>query len=692
MAAFTVGSGVNGWHPGEKAMHHKMGFDKAPGVSDAWRSIYGELTQQHMKFHTSNLHFLPVVTLDKKGRPWSSILASGTGEIGWIKPKGYTTLQLKPRIWEGDPFWENSGEFEDVEGTEMLIAGIGVEVSTRRRNKLAGKVKSVERNEDGRTVTFDVEVNEATGNCPKYIVLRAVEPHPKTHPTLVHDQTDMSPTDRLPSDVISFIHAADTVWLGSAYHPSSSDAKRFPSHLGINHRGGRAGWVRVKPSDGRTLVLPDYSGNRFMSTLGNIEYTPVASLAIADFKTGDVLYLTGDAENIQGPAAEAIMPMQHSLTTLRVTGYRFIKDALSVRQAPLSSKEEIGVSPYSPPIKYLKEEIEAQGGGGKFFTGNSPKAMLQSVSLHSSTIATFTFKPSVPLQILPGQAVILDWKSLLGGPQYRHMSQDKPSLVNDDLIRTWTVSSYHPPTPESDTVEGTAFQLTMKEKEGGAVTGALFSIARRMKAKDPDLLKDLSRFEIQPGIVGISGDFYLDTEKGEGADYTGPSDPRSDIGSPSLPPRNLVWGAGGIGFTPFITMLRALLSSPSDSVRSRSWDIVFLLSTREPDVLIPLIEEVYRLQSADAPVPSNIQLHLHVFTSKEYIADKTESAGSPLPFDVRVHKGRLDEGWFKEQKEILMGREGYVCGPQEFENLVINSLVNVVGLEKDSVRKEGFAY
>ncbi|KAF6762155.1 oxidoreductase FAD/NAD(P)-binding protein [Ephemerocybe angulata] len=655
-----------------------MGFDKAPGVSDAWRSIYGELTQQHMRFHTSNLHFLPVVTLDKKGRPWS-----------------FYTCEWEPgrSVWEGDPFWENSREF-GVDGTEMLIAGIGVEVSTRRRNKLAGKIKSVERNEEGRTVTFDVEVNEATGNCPKYIVLRAVEPHPKTHPTLIHDQTDMSPTDRLPSDVISFIHAADTVWLGSAYlvETSSSDAKRFPSHLGINHRGGRAGWVRVKPSDGHTLVLPDYSGNRFLSSLGNIEYTPVASLAIADFKTGDVLYLTGDAENIQGPAAEAIMPMQHSLTTLRVTGYRFIKDALPVRQAPLSSKEEVGVSPYSPVIKYLKEEIEAQGGGGKFFTGISPKAMLQSVNLRSSTIATFTFKPSVPLQILPGQAVILDWKSLLGGPQYRHMSQDKPSLVNDDLIRTWTVSSYHPPALESDAPEGTAFQLTMKEKEGGVVTGALFSIARRMKAKDPELLKDLSRFEIQPGIVGISGDFYLDTEKGEGPDYTGPSDPRPDIGSPSLPPRNLVWGAGGIGFTPFITMLRALLSSPSDSVRNRPWDIIFLLSTREPDVLIPLIEDVYRLQSADAPVPSNIQLHLHVFTSKEYTADKTESAESPLPFDLQVHKGRLGEGWFKEQKEILIGREGYVCGPQEFENLVINSLVNLVGLEKDSVRKEGFAY
>jgi len=28
----------------------------------------------------------------------------------------------------------------------------------------------------------------------------------------------------------------------------------------MNHRGGLPGFVRVRPSDGRTVVLPDFSG------------------------------------------------------------------------------------------------------------------------------------------------------------------------------------------------------------------------------------------------------------------------------------------------------------------------------------------------------------------------------------------------------------------------------------------------
>jgi hypothetical protein len=167
MASFDrPGTSLNGWHPGERAMQHKMGYDKAPGVSEMWRFIYGEMTDQHQKFHTSNLHFLPVVTLDKTGRPWSSILTGEDGNIGWItsSQRVASTLLLKPRVWEGDPFWDNADQFDaqsDEEG--MLIAGIGVEVSTRRRNKLAGKIKRLERNSESRRVMFDIRVDEATG-------------------------------------------------------------------------------------------------------------------------------------------------------------------------------------------------------------------------------------------------------------------------------------------------------------------------------------------------------------------------------------------------------------------------------------------------------------------------------------------------------------------------------------------------
>ena len=70
----------------------------------------------------------------------------------------------------------------------------------------------------------------------------------------------MKDVDRLPQDAIDLIICADTVFLGTAYNASLGDEESYPSHVGMNQRGGRAGFIRVLPSDGRTVVLPDYSG------------------------------------------------------------------------------------------------------------------------------------------------------------------------------------------------------------------------------------------------------------------------------------------------------------------------------------------------------------------------------------------------------------------------------------------------
>jgi hypothetical protein len=49
----------------------------------------------------------------------------------------------------------------EVEG--MLVAGIGVEAATRRRNKFAGKVVEVRRGKSSHSVEFDLVVNGAIG-------------------------------------------------------------------------------------------------------------------------------------------------------------------------------------------------------------------------------------------------------------------------------------------------------------------------------------------------------------------------------------------------------------------------------------------------------------------------------------------------------------------------------------------------
>ena len=84
--------------------------------------------------------------------------------------------------------------------------------------------------------------------------------HPNTSPKIIHRRIDMTPEERLPLEMIEFILRADTVFLGTTYEANEDDKELYPSHVGMNARGGRPGFVRVRPSDGRTLVLPDYSG------------------------------------------------------------------------------------------------------------------------------------------------------------------------------------------------------------------------------------------------------------------------------------------------------------------------------------------------------------------------------------------------------------------------------------------------
>lgn len=97
-------------------------------------------------------------------------------------------------------------------------------------------------------------------NCPKYINIRELTPTAKTTPRVIHQNLRMNQEDRLPDELISLIHDSDTVFLGTSYVAPPEAAEDLPSHVGMNHRGGLPGFVRVRPSDGRTIVLPDFSG------------------------------------------------------------------------------------------------------------------------------------------------------------------------------------------------------------------------------------------------------------------------------------------------------------------------------------------------------------------------------------------------------------------------------------------------
>jgi NAD(P)H-flavin reductase len=462
--------------------------------------------------------------------------------------------------------------------------------------------------------------------------------YPHTRPEVVHRRQHLPPQERLPEEVTQFILDADTVFIGSIY---KSTASEFPSHAGMNARSGLPGFIRVSPSDGRTVVIPDYSGNRFLSSLGNIESSGVVGLTIVSFITGDIVYLTGTAENFVGPPALKIMARHASLTSMNVTGFTFVRDALPVRQQMGTSPER---SPYSPKVKYLVEEAGSQMGGDQ-----QHKAQLQEAVQLSSDLAVFKFKINSvsganELKIRPGQAIVLDFMDWIGPPRYQHMANSAPASINDDRVRTWTVSSAH----EEQKVM-TWFKLTMREIQGGAVTGALFDLLRKDSSNK---LGHLISFDIpvSADIVGITGDFFMSQGK-----------------------LNMLLVAGGIGLTPFLAMLSAL----AERGPKAEGHVALVLATREPESMVSLMKPSLE------KMPSTVKIEIALFTNDSKL--DIEYLNTPSR-KISKHTGRvIPEYW----KGLSRDKEVFICGPNGFGDSVTDGL-RAAGFPLTQIHREGF--
>ncbi len=65
----------------------------------------------------------------------------------------------------------------------------------------------------------------------------------------------------------------------------------------VSHRGGCPGFIRHRLVSGQiVLTIPDFVGNSFFNTLGNIAANPVVGLFVPDFSTGAEFSLAGRAE------------------------------------------------------------------------------------------------------------------------------------------------------------------------------------------------------------------------------------------------------------------------------------------------------------------------------------------------------------------------------------------------------------
>lgn len=301
---------------------------------------------------------------------------------------------------------------------------------------------------------------------------------------------------------LNLLAKADMFFISSSHEDLS---------MGTNHRGGPPGFVRVEEDDssGTTLTYPEYSGNRLYQTLGNLHTTPKAGLVFPDFDTGDVLYVTGKTEIAIGKDAATVLPRSDLVVKIHITAARFVQRSLSFRG---QNGER---SPYNPPLRFLAKEQaspNAQTNNGKV-----AYAQLRARELLTPTIARFKFSVSDPEAAgrwTPGQYVAIAFENELS-VGYSHMRDDDPRSLNDDYVRTFTVSSV----PGTKLLED-GFEITIRNV--GMVTNFLF--------------RQNVRAGLELPLRGFGGEFRV--RQG---------------------PKEIVpFVAGGIGITPLLAQLQQL--------------------------------------------------------------------------------------------------------------------------------------
>ena len=237
------------------------------GGGPAGAPIRSRMPDQHRQFFTL-LPFICVAVADGSGWPLATLLH---GAPGFVSSPEAGQLHIAGLAAADDPA---SPFLAEGAGIGLL----GIDLGTRRRNRENGVLARVDG--DG----LLVGVQQSFGNCPRYIHVRQLE----------HVDRQRGPVEAFDSEL-----AGDAAWLVAACQTmfvatsSGASAQGMARGLDISHRGGEAGFLQL---DGNVLTVPDYAGNRYFNTLGNLLLEPRASLVMVDFDSGDILQLQGIAE------------------------------------------------------------------------------------------------------------------------------------------------------------------------------------------------------------------------------------------------------------------------------------------------------------------------------------------------------------------------------------------------------------
>lgn len=230
------------------------------GIGSAGSGIRPFLTEQLREFFRE-LPFVVAGAMDGD-QPLATILL---GPPGFISSPDAATLVIATALDRSDP------------AQRALVPGapaglIGIDLATRRRNRANGVVRAAD--ERG----FVLGIEQAFGNCPQYIHRREVH--------LAVSNAPVETISTLDDAARAAIANADTFFVATA-------SREDKGGVDVSHRGGPPGFVHV---EGDTLTIPDYRGNRYFNTLGNLVSNPRAALLFVDFRSGALLQVQGTTE------------------------------------------------------------------------------------------------------------------------------------------------------------------------------------------------------------------------------------------------------------------------------------------------------------------------------------------------------------------------------------------------------------
>jgi len=493
------------WNEGEEKMHRLLRVPPQDNPTSAM------LTPQ-AAFMFQRAPLLAFGTLDAESRPWTTLWG---GEPGFSEPLGGGFIGTRTLVdGKHDPVVQALvGENEKGEPTQAkdggkLVAGLAIDLMTRKRVKTAGRMvagtmKDVEvevevEGEENRKQTqlqLVTKIEQSLGNCPKYLNQYEIRPA-LLEPELVSQGSSLS------EEGTALISKSDMFFLST----STED------DMDVNHRGGPSGFVRIiSPT---TLAYPEYSGNRLYQSLGNLTLNPKIGLTFPDYDTGDVLYITGTTEILAGTDASALLPGSNLAVKITIEECRYVKTGLPFRGTKKTP------SPYNPLVRTLATEGNIRAALSSTTSSSTPRqtALLTKKEILTPTIARFTFSVDGGLTYRPGQWIALDFSQELD-VGYEHMRDEDPGSLNDDFVRTFTISS----TPTAgDGGKEKEFEITIRKV--GAVTGFLF--------------QQNERAGLEVGVLGVGGEFKVESARaGE---------------------RKNVFVAGGVGVTPLFGQVGGL--------------------------------------------------------------------------------------------------------------------------------------